>query len=200
MATQGTRFARVLRAAREGADWAWAELYDAYAGLVKGYLYSRRAPEPEDLTGEVFLKLVRSLDTFEGDEREFRSWLLTITHHTMIDAFRRRARHREDPTPSDKLRHLGPVSHSEPSAMEQLTTEELLEVLEVLTEEQREVLVMRLLAGLSTREIAEIVGKTRGAVKQLQWRAIERLREVLNDGDREPDRLTALLAGRGGRP
>lgn len=144
-----------------------------------GYLRSRRAPEAEDLTGEVFLKLVRSLDTFEGGEADFRSWLLTVTHHAMVDEFRRRGRRPEEPAPHDDLVSAAPPQQSEPDAIERLTTEEILDLLDVLTEAQREVLTLRLLSGLSTREIGDIVGRSRGAVKQLQRRAIHRLRDLL---------------------
>lgn len=165
-----------------GEEWAWTRLYDSYAPLVLGYLRSRRAPEPEDLTGEVFLKVVRSLDTFSGDEPDFRSWLLTVAHHAMIDAFRRQGRGpAEDPTPHDELARAAPPDDGEHRAVEELTTEEILGLLDCLTDAQREVLALRLLSGMSTREIGEIVGRSRGAVKQLQRRAIARLRDELTN-------------------
>lgn len=174
-------FDAVLAAAREGQETAWTALYDEYAPLVLGYLRSRGAPDPEDLTGEVFLKVVRSLDTFSGDEADFRSWLLTVTHNALIDQRRKLGRRPSQATDRDELEAALPAVESEPEALEQLTTEEILGLLDELTEDQREALTLRLVAGLSTREIGEIVGKSRGAVKQLQRRAIERLRSLLVD-------------------
>ncbi|MGH2695177.1 MAG: RNA polymerase sigma factor [Actinomycetota bacterium] len=81
----GEGFATTLAAARLGAEWAWGALYDDLAPAVTGYLRARGAPEPDDLTGEVFLQIVRDLRGFSGNEREFRSWVFTITHHRLLD-------------------------------------------------------------------------------------------------------------------
>ena len=93
----GETFPQVLAAAREGADWAWARLYRDIAPSVLGYLRARRAAEPDDLTGEVFLQVVRDLHRFEGGERDFRAWVFAIAHHRLIDDARRRARRPVEP-------------------------------------------------------------------------------------------------------
>ncbi len=174
-------FRAVLARARDGHERAWTRLYDAYVGLVAGYLRSRGAPDVDDLTGEVFLKVVRSLDTFSGGEADFRSWLLTVTHHALVDAWRRDGRRPEEPTPREELTGMAGAPGGGSRAIEQLTTEEIAGLLAGLTDDQRQVLGMRLASGLSTREIAGIVGQSRGAGKQLQRRAIAQLRRLLDD-------------------
>ena len=86
------RFEPVLSAARTGAEWAWAELYREHAPAVLGYLRARRAPDAEDLLGEVFLQLARDLSGFEGDARAFRAWVFTVAHHRLLDDVRKRRR------------------------------------------------------------------------------------------------------------
>lgn len=168
----------MLRAARSGADWAWERLYHDLAPAVLGYLRIQNLEDREDVLGEVFLQVVRDLHRFEGGYEGFRSWVFTVAHHRMVDA-RRKVQRRPptDPTPTEDLDvHLTPAE-VEPEAIEHLTTEEVVALLEHLTEEQREVLVLRLLGGLTYSEVAEVLGKRRGAVKQLQRRAVSALRE-----------------------
>jgi RNA polymerase sigma factor (sigma-70 family) len=88
----GESFPQILAAARGGAEWAWARIYGDLAPPVLGYLRTRGAADAEDLMGEVFLQVVRDLNTFEGGERDFRAWVFTITHHRLLDDVRRRAR------------------------------------------------------------------------------------------------------------
>ena len=85
-----------LRAAKHGAEWAWAAIYRDLAGVVSGYLANRGAAEPEDLTSETFLQIARNISTFEGDESAFRSWVFVIAHRRLIDS--RRARQRRPET------------------------------------------------------------------------------------------------------
>src|SRR5438445_952311 len=76
----GESFDEILEAARRGSDPAWDALYRDLAPLVHGYLRSRGAREPEDVTGEVFLQVARDLRGFSGDEASFRSWVLAVAH------------------------------------------------------------------------------------------------------------------------
>lgn len=178
----GEQFPAVLAAARTGADWAWARLYDDLAPLVLGYLRSQRAPEPEDLTSEVFLQLVRDLAQFDGDESDFRSWLLTITHHRLVDARRYRGRRPSDATPADQLEREMEPSGIEPDALDSLAAGELQPHLDRLTDDQRAVLLLRFVADLKIREVAEAVDKSENAVKQLQLRGLAAVRRSLDDG------------------
>ncbi|HEX9889427.1 MAG TPA: RNA polymerase sigma factor [Nitriliruptorales bacterium] len=170
------RFDELLSAARAGAEHAWTQLYHELAPALLGYLHSQRLPDPEDVLGEVFLQVVRDLRQFDGDQAKFRSWVFTIAHHRMIDARRRiQRRPPTDPTPTEDLDVHLPPAEAEQQAMDRLTTGEVLALLDDLTGDQREVLVLRLIGGLTHAEVAEVLGKRLGAVKQLQRRALSAL-------------------------
>lgn len=173
-------FDELLPAARRGDDAAWAALYRDLAPALVGYLRGHGAPDPEDLVGEVWVQVVRHLDGFEGDERGFRSWVFTIAHRRLIDVHRVQRRRPEDVSPVQDLEAALPPVEAEPDALATLGTEEVLSLLDLLTDDQREVLLLRLLAGLRLAEIAEVTGRPRQAVKSLQKRGIEHLRRLVN--------------------
>ena len=85
----GPDFDSVLHAGRSGAPWALERLYQALSPAVLGYLRVQGAADPEDLTNEVFLGVLRRIASFDGDEDEFRSWIFTIAHSRLIDERRR---------------------------------------------------------------------------------------------------------------
>ena len=172
----------LLRAARRGDETAWARIYDDLAPPLLGYLRGRGAPDPEDLLGEVLLQVVRRLDTFEGDAAGFRSWVFTIAHNRMIDVRRSRSRRPEELAPAEDLEADLPVARSEPEALAAIGTEEVVALLDHLTDDQREVLLLRLVGGLRLAEIAEVTGRPRQAVKSLQKRGIEQLRRLVRGG------------------
>jgi RNA polymerase sigma-70 factor (ECF subfamily) len=171
-------FDNLLSQARSGSTWAWSQLYAELAGPVLGYLRVRGAAEPEDLLSEVFLHMVRGLHAFEGDSQQFRSWVFTIAHRRLIDE--RRARGKR---PVELREDLEPAALGEDPAtavIDRLTDEAIIGLLDALTPEQRDVLLLRLIAGLTIDEIARAVGKTPGAVKALQRRGLLVLQEKLS--------------------
>lgn len=170
-------FASILDAARAGAEWAWSRLYDDLAGPVRGYVRARGSAEPDDLVGEVFLQLARNLAGFEGDYPSFRSWVFVIAHHRVVDERRRRARHPEDPVASPPPERAS--GGTEDQALGALGTEVVLAMLDGLTDDQRAVVALRIVADLSLEQTAEVLGKRVGAVKALQKRAFDRLRDVV---------------------
>lgn len=179
--TIGSGFEGVLLAARANAPWAFQRLYEDLAPTVTGYLRLRGAAEPDDLCSEVFLGLFRNLRSFSGDEDGFRSWVFTIAHRRLLDERRSAGRRPETETLSDPLASLegGDV---EAEALEELGAGWVGEVLDVLTPEQREVVLLRVVADLPVEVVAEIVGRRPGAVRALQHRAIETLRRELERG------------------
>ena len=173
-------FDEVLREARRGEDDAWALLYRDLAPALLGYLRGRGAPDPEDLVGEVWIQVVRHIDAFEGDERGFRSWVFTIAHRRLIDVRRSQQRRPEDLSPAQDIEPSLPHVEAEPEALAALGTAEVLALLDQLTDDQREVLLLRLVGGLRLAEIAEVTGRERQAVKSLQKRGIEHLRRLVS--------------------
>lgn len=169
-------FARVLDAAKSGAEWAWSDLYRELAGPVGGYLASRGAPEPEDTTAEVFIKVARNVHEFNGDEASFRSWVFVIAHRTLIDDRRHRSRR---PLPTSIVPETTAGGNVETEAVDALVTREILDAFERLTESQRDVLALRMIAGLSLEQTARALGKRVGAVKALQHRALASLQRML---------------------
>jgi RNA polymerase sigma-70 factor (ECF subfamily) len=173
----GANFEPALTAAKSGAEWAWATLYRELAGPVTGYLASRGAPEPEDLAAETFLQVARNIQNFEGGEDAFRSWVFVIAHRRLIDIRRKRGRSPELTPLFDDDHHPGGDVENE--AIDRLATDDLRQALEMLTEDQRDVLSLRVIGNLSLEETAQVVGKRVGAVKALQRRGLIALRDHL---------------------
>jgi RNA polymerase sigma factor (sigma-70 family) len=170
-------FTPTLEAARSGAEWAWSRIYRHLAGPLLGYLRMRGAPEPEDLLSEVFVQLARNLRTFSGDYPAFRSWAFTVAHHRIVDDRRYRARRPLYPAAiPDDARGTG---DTEAEALERLATSDVIALLDKLTPEQRDVLLLRVVADLSVEEVARILRRRPGAVKARQRRALEALRRTL---------------------
>src|SRR5262245_57193259 len=88
----GGEFDAVLIAAQDGAPWALERVFTTLAPVVTGYLRLQGSAEPEDLTSEVFLAVLRNLHGFQGDEPGFRSWVFTIAHRRLLDERRRQGR------------------------------------------------------------------------------------------------------------
>jgi RNA polymerase sigma factor (sigma-70 family) len=181
--TLGDAFDRTLRGARRGRQRAWDELYRDLAPPLLGYLRTQRAADAEDVVGEVFVEVVRSLHRFEGDEAGFRSWVFTIAHRRLIDARRASMRRPVDPTPTEDLEPALTPTDGDAVVLERASTAEVLALLDRLGDDQREVLVLRLVAGFTTREVAEVTDRSPEAVKGLAKRGLARLRQLLGAED-----------------
>ncbi len=156
----GLNFSTVLDAARTGADWAWTALYRDLAPAVLGYLRMHGAADAEDLTQEVFVAVVRSLREFEGDEDNFRSWVFVIVHRRLLDGRRHTSRHPVDAYPTERLDQPG--GNVEDEAIESVETQRVRERFAVLVPDQRDVLLLRIVAGLSVRRDRRGRRKDRG--------------------------------------
>lgn len=168
----------MLAAAQAGAPWAFDRLYRDLSPAVTGYLRLQGAREPEDLASETFIGVFGNIGPFNGDERAFRSWVFTIAHRRLIDEHRRGARRPllSDAPPTEFDLVGGDV---EAEALESLGEERVRRLCQDLPRDQRAVLLLRLIADLTVEQTAEVIGKTSGAVKQLQRRGLGTLRLTL---------------------
>jgi RNA polymerase sigma factor (sigma-70 family) len=171
-------FRSIIEGARGGADWAWTALYRDLSPVVLRYLRAHRAHEPEDVLGEVFVQVVRQLPSFVGEERDFRAWVLTIARSRLIDEWRRACRNPVDCTPDDVLAACAETVDAEEDTLRPLADEHARAIIERLSRDQRDVLFLRLFAGLTVAEVAGVVGKSTGAVKALQARGLAAIRRA----------------------
>jgi RNA polymerase sigma-70 factor (ECF subfamily) len=169
------QFSSVLRAAQEGAGWAVAVLYrDVQPALVR-YLRAQAPHEAEDLASETWLSVASGLGRFSGDEGAFRAWVFTIARCRLIDSFRRATRRPEHAVSwSDDVDRPAP-DDTEAAALATVSTEAALARVAKLPPEQAEIVLLRILAGLSAEEVGAIVGKRPGTVRVLQHRALRRM-------------------------
>ena len=172
----GAGFERVLVAAQAGADWAWTSLYRTLAPSLRGYLAANGSDDPDNLLGEVFLQLARHIATFTGDESAFRGWVFTIARNRLRDDHRRRSRR-----PVELMADVPEVAGDDDAVSGAMLTQEAVALLDILTPEQRDVILLRVFADLSLQEVARIVDRPVGAVKALQHRGLAALRKKLSD-------------------
>lgn len=181
----GHAFGRVLTAARANEPWAFAQIYRDLSPSVAGYLRVQGAREPDDLASEVFLGLLRGLPGFTGDEARFRAWVFTIAHRRLTDERRRLARRPEGALPGDDpggdgLPPAGVAGGDvEEEALRRMSTARVRRLCAALPPDQRDVLLLRLMADMTVGDVAEALGRTPGAVKALQHRAVVALRGVV---------------------
>jgi RNA polymerase sigma-70 factor (ECF subfamily) len=176
---QDRDFAAHLRAAKRGDDAAWRALYDWLAPQILGFFRAGHLSDPEDVLGDVFLEVARRIDDFRGDARGFRAWVFTIARARRVDEIRRRTRRVEEPL--DLAIHELAVDriNVEHEALAMVALEELLDLVDQLTDDQAEVVILRALGDWTAREIGEITGRSTGSVEQLQHRGAETLRNLI---------------------
>jgi RNA polymerase sigma-70 factor (ECF subfamily) len=174
-------FAPILARAQDGSPPACRWLYESLAGRVAGYLRLHGSPEPDDLTSEVFLRVFDHLRDFAGDETGFRSWVFTIAHRLLIDDHRRRSRRPRTVELSDSVTESIPGGDAESDAISAIEHRRVIDVLAALAPDQREVLTLRIVGDLTVDQIADVLEKSRGAVKSLQHRGVAALRRRLQE-------------------
>lgn len=152
-----------------GHEWLWRR----FARQVTAFARVRGSDDPEGITNEVFLAVFRSLERFAGDEDAFVALLFTVARNKVVDELRRRERRPRTSALTAAPDPMGGNTEDEALAGLGASTRELLEL---LTDDQREVLVLRLVADLSLEQTAAITGRTVNATKALQHRAVNTLR------------------------
>jgi RNA polymerase sigma-70 factor (ECF subfamily) len=169
----------LVASARAGGTWAFGQLWLLLAPVVAAYLRARGVSEPDDVTSEVFLAAFARIGDFSGGGAQFRRYVFTLAHHKSVDDVRRRfgpaaRRSVEISEAVDPRRDLSAEDQALAGVDPELTA-----LLAALPEAQRDVLLLRVVAGLDVAEVAELLGRSEGAVKQLQHRALTTLRQRL---------------------
>ncbi len=157
-----------------GEDWAWRELVRAIGPSILAYARAQGARDPDDILGEVLVDLVRTVARFRGDLRGFKAWAIRVAHSRIIDQRRRSARR-----PAVTMPEVPEQPTQDDLSGEVAGSEWVREVLDSLPPLQRDIVLLRVIGGLSVEETARIVGRRPGAVRTAQHRALARLRETL---------------------
>ncbi|MCE7982677.1 MAG: sigma-70 family RNA polymerase sigma factor [Caldilinea sp. CFX5] len=170
----------LLEGAASFDERALGELYDRYEARIYSYIYRRTGNESlaEDLTAQVFLKMLEAIRGDKGWHSSFSGWLYRIAHNAVIDYYRQRDRQQQvslEDTLTTTASDHNPVVMAEAS----LDAQRLRTAIGRLTEEQSEVITLRFLEGYSISEVAEMLDKTEGSIKALQYRAVTTLRQLL---------------------
>jgi RNA polymerase sigma-70 factor (ECF subfamily) len=165
-----------LDRARAGDEAGFLELWRALQPRLLRYLRVQSGQSCEDVAAETWLQVVRDLSNFSGDSDGFRAWLFTIARHRAIDAARASAARPwlllpDIPDRSDSAT----VASAESEALERVSTARALELVATLPPEQAEMVMLRVVAGLEVPVVAEIVGKTPGAVRVAVHRGLRAL-------------------------
>jgi RNA polymerase sigma factor (sigma-70 family) len=192
----GVAFDDVLAAAQAGAGWAFEVLYRDLSPVVTGYLRLHGAAEPDDLASETFLGVFTGLAGFSGDEDALRSWVFTIAHRRLIDDWRKRSRR---PQVTDDESDLALLSggDAEDDALIRVGTEDVHRMCAGLPDDQRSVLLLRVLADLTIEQVAGVMGRSVGSVKALQRRGLRTLRDRL---DKPAEKTSGIRVPLGARP
>ncbi len=171
-------FDGTLRAAQGGDELAFAAVWRWLHPPLLRWLTVVAPGGVEDVASEVWLTVTRSLGAFEGDERDFRAWVFTVARRRAIDWARRRKR---EPlcAPLDEFDVADPSATSSSLVDADIALEAALTLLQQLTPDQREVVALRVIAGLTVSETAAIVDKSDGAVRVLSHRALRTLAHQL---------------------
>ncbi|MBI2872057.1 MAG: sigma-70 family RNA polymerase sigma factor [Chloroflexi bacterium] len=164
--------------ASQGAA-ALADLFEQCYGQLAGYIFLRigNRADADEMAGEVFLRALEAVDSFEWRGIPMRAWLFRIAHNLVVDHLRRR-----DTRPTAPLDDALPIVAASNPGLEveqRLQLEEVYRAMEHLNPAQREVIGLRLIGGLSAAEAGQAMGRTPGAIRELQRTALRALRKHL---------------------
>ena len=168
----------LIERVRHGDQDAARALYERYFDRIYNYVYARlgRPEDAEDLAIDTMTRSLTRLDLFHDQGVAFSSWVYRIAHNATVDHYRRRGKVSLVPLENAVLPESADPSEL---AMDQISNEELRSALRKLTDEQQQVLILRFFQDLSAVQVAEIIGKSVGAVQALQHRALASMERAL---------------------
>jgi RNA polymerase sigma-70 factor (ECF subfamily) len=170
---------RLVVRAQRGDRAALEELYLLHFDRIYSYLQLSlgNRHDAEDLTNQTFIKMLESIDRFVWRHAPFSAWLFRIAHNLAMDHFRAGRRWQPEEEPPEAPDALEPSAEDE--ALHTIGRESMLGMIEGLSDDQRQVLTLKFVFDFSNAEVATILGKTEGAIKSLQHRALATLQRSL---------------------
>lgn len=173
--------AELVRRAQKGESEAIGVLFDRHHMRIYRYIRARifDTQTAHDITGEVFLRMVANIHTFQPRGVPFSAWLYRVTRNYLADFVQKESRMKIVPMAEGSIASrtaVNPVVVIE----QNLETEALHEALDHLDKTQRDVLILRFLVGLSLQETADILDKTVAAVKSIQFRGLKAMKVLVN--------------------
>jgi RNA polymerase sigma-70 factor, ECF subfamily len=179
----GAEIRKLVERAQAGGREALEELYLIHFDRIYSYLHMTvgNRHDAEDLTTQTFLRMLESIGRFRFQSAPFSAWLFRIAHNLSMDHFRANRRwqpEEEVPEPIDSEERS-----AEDEAFQSIGRKSMLELIDTLSHEQQQVLTLKFVFNFSNREAATVLGKTEGAVKSLQHRALVSLQKQLAAGD-----------------
>jgi RNA polymerase sigma-70 factor, ECF subfamily len=171
---------RLVDRAQQGDRAALEELYLLHFDRIYSYLHMSvgNRHDAEDLTTQTFLRMLESIDKFRWRSAPFSAWLFRIAHNLAMDHFR--ANKRWQPEEDVPEPDPGDASAAEEEALESIGRKSMLQLIENLSPEQQQVLTLKFVFNFSNGDAATILGKTEGAIKSLQHRALASLQRQLD--------------------
>jgi RNA polymerase sigma-70 factor, ECF subfamily len=180
-----TNESQVVKKAVQGDEAAFGELYDCYVDGIYRFIYLRVEDQQtaEDITSSVFLKAWEKLGGYKERGVPFRAWLFRIARNAVIDHYRTR----KETAPLEAVVNTYDTDARTVSERvgSRLEAEKVIEVMQQLTDDQRNVLTLKLVHGLNTKEVAKALGKRQGAVRALQMRGLQALAKFMENHHRE---------------
>jgi RNA polymerase sigma-70 factor (ECF subfamily) len=183
----------IIARAQAGDSAAFGDLYARYAGMVLRYMYARTREQEsaQDLTQEVFVRVLKGIGGLEyRGEKSFLGWLFTIAGNVLIGQARRK---RAVSTPLDESIEIADP-RGQDAVLSVFDRVSLMHAIRQLTDDQQQVLGLRYFADMTNQEIAAATGKTEGAVKALQHRALQALQIILERESGEPVKARSVGA------
>jgi len=179
--TIGDRFAGILESARKGDEQAITILYREANPILLRYLRAREPQEAEDLCSEIWVQLARRLPRFQGNESQWRAFIFLVARRSLNDHWKRRRRRRTDTVAPESFVERPDPFDLETSATQSVANDEAVAfVTSSLSREQAEVILLRVVAGLDTDEVAFAIGKRAATVRVIQHRALRHLAGCLS--------------------
>jgi RNA polymerase sigma-70 factor, ECF subfamily len=162
-------------------------LYEEYYDRIARYAFVHigEKDDAEDIAGEVFLKALKSLDSYQERGVPMQAWLFKIAHNMVVDYLRKKSKFKIRDIESDVL----PVEEDPVDIAEnQIEMEKVKQAMQNLSPDQRQIISLRFMGGLASKEVATIMNKTDGAVREMQRAAIEKLRLIMIGEGSSPTR------------